>query len=58
MFTHLGLSPELECHDGCSRAWDYHLDVGLRPLLTDEVASPLTRDTYVDVARAVGAAES
>ena len=57
-FTHQGLSPELECHDGCSRAWDYHLEAGLRPLLTNEVASPITRDTYVDVARTVGASQS
>ncbi len=57
-FTHLGLTPELDCHDGCSRAWDYHLDVGLWPLLTDSKASPITRDTYAAVARAVGAREN
>lgn len=55
VFTHQGLSPELECHGGCSRAWNYHLDVGLRPLLTDGQASPITRATYLDVARTVGA---
>ena len=57
-FTHLGLSPDLECHDGCSRAWNYHLDVGLRPLLADRNASPITHDNYAEVARAVGANES
>ena len=56
-FTHEGLAPDLECHDGCSRAWDYHLDVGLRPLLSGGVASPITRDTYADVARTVGASQ-
>lgn len=28
-FTHVGLSPEVECYDSCSGAWDYYVKGGL-----------------------------
>ncbi|WP_265448083.1 SRPBCC family protein [Flexivirga meconopsidis] len=55
-FTHHGLQPRMECHDVCSTAWAYHLDAGLRALLTEGQGTPITPDTIDEVARKVGAA--
>ena len=53
--THHGLHPGLECHEVCSTAWDHHLDVGLRALLIDGVAAPITPESVDAVADRVGA---
>lgn len=53
--THHGLHPGLECHEVCSTAWDHHLDVGLRALLTGGVAAPITPESVDAVADRVGA---
>ena len=54
-FTHHGLRPQLECHTVCSTAWGYHLDAGLRALLTDGRPAPITARTIDEVAAKVGA---
>jgi len=33
-FTHVGLTPRLECHAGCSDAWTYYVSESLRNLIT------------------------
>ena len=53
-FEHRGLTPSLECYDMCSRAWNYHLDVGLRAYLDGETARPLTYGTIDDVVATIG----
>ena len=57
-FTHRGLVPRLECHAVCTTAWTYHLEAGLRALLTCGHGAPITAATVDDVARRVGAQHS
>lgn len=33
-FTHLGLVPEIECFDGCSKGWTYYLNSLLKFITT------------------------
>lgn len=33
-FTHVGLTPKLECFEGCSSGWQHYVDISLRSLLT------------------------
>jgi len=33
-FTHIGLTPTIECYGGCSSAWDYYVGESLRDLIT------------------------
>lgn len=54
-FTHRGLRPQLKCHEVCSTAWDYHLDVGLRALLVTGQGTPITPESIDEVATRVGA---
>jgi hypothetical protein len=35
-FTHEGLTPELECYDSCSPAWQQYMQEKLLPLLTQQ----------------------
>lgn len=35
-FTHEGLSPEVECYDSCSSAWQMYLDQKFLPLIKSE----------------------
>ena len=35
-FTHLGLTPEIECYDSCAPAWTLYLNQKLLPLLSPE----------------------
>lgn len=34
VFTHQGLSPEVECHDNCSSAWGFYLHQSLKNWIT------------------------
>ena len=38
-FTHVGLSPRLECFDACSGAWQYYVGTSLRALILARSAS-------------------
>jgi hypothetical protein len=38
--THLGLVPELECYDQCTKAWDYLLQESLAKLLNEGKGGP------------------
>jgi uncharacterized protein YndB with AHSA1/START domain len=33
-FTHLGLTPEVECYGGCSDGWGHYINESLMPLIT------------------------
>ncbi len=33
-FTHIGLVPEVECYDACSKGWSYYINDSLRSFLT------------------------
>ena len=39
-FTHVGLLPEFECYDVCSRAWSYYLAESLPNLVTSGQGRP------------------
>lgn len=39
-FTHVGLTPSLECCVGCSEAWTYYVSESLRDLITTGVGKP------------------
>jgi len=39
-FTHVGLSPEVECFEACSRGWGYYVGVSLHRLITTGKGKP------------------
>lgn len=39
-FTHVGLTPKLECYAGCSDAWTFYVSESLRSLITTGVGKP------------------
>ena len=39
-FSHLGLSPEVECFDGCSSAWGFYINTSLRNLIATGKGEP------------------
>lgn len=39
-FSHLGLSPELECFDQCSSAWGFYINESLYGLITAGTGQP------------------
>ncbi len=39
-FTHLGLVPEVECYQDCSKGWDYYIKGSLFKLLTTGKGTP------------------
>ncbi|MDT0156208.1 SRPBCC domain-containing protein [Microbacterium sp. ARD32] len=41
-FTHLGLTPELDCFDRCSVGWSRHALESLRKLITTGTGAPIT----------------
>lgn len=38
--THVGLVPEFECFDACSRGWSFYIGESLRDLLTTGTGQP------------------
>ncbi len=34
-FTHIGLSPDVECYDGCVKGWDHYVKISLFKLITE-----------------------
>lgn len=39
-FTHVGLTPKLECYAGCSDAWTFYVSESLRDLITTGGGKP------------------
>ena len=39
-FTHFGLSPNVECYNGCSKGWDQYIKGSLYKLLTEGKGMP------------------
>lgn len=42
VFTHIGLSPESECYDSCTKGWEHYLAGSLLPLITEGRGNPDT----------------
>ncbi|MEJ7685311.1 MAG: SRPBCC domain-containing protein [Segetibacter sp.] len=40
IFTHIGLVPEVECYNSCTKGWDYYIKGSLFKLLTDGKGTP------------------
>lgn len=40
VFTHAGLSPDIECYKDCSKGWDYYIKRSLFNLLTEGKGTP------------------
>jgi hypothetical protein len=38
--AHVGLSPEIECYDGCSDAWAFYVKTSLRNLISTGTGQP------------------
>jgi uncharacterized protein YndB with AHSA1/START domain len=41
-FTHLGLTPTIECYGNCSGAWGFYVNESLRGLITSGKGQPAT----------------
>jgi len=39
-FTHVGLNPDVECYDDCSKAWGSYINGSLRNLITKGKGQP------------------
>ena len=39
-FTHIGLTPEIECYKDCFKGWSYYLDESLIPLISTGEGQP------------------
>jgi uncharacterized protein YndB with AHSA1/START domain len=42
-FTHLGLVPELDCFNVCSKAWDFYIKSSLQRLITTSKGEPIKK---------------
>ncbi|MEZ4737858.1 MAG: SRPBCC domain-containing protein [Flavobacteriales bacterium] len=48
-FTHIGLTPNVECYDQCEKGWDYFIGTSLHKLITEGVGLPdTTARTHMD----------
>lgn len=43
-FTHVGLTPEGECYEGCSTAWSFYVNNSLRNLITTCMGDPNSKE--------------
>lgn len=43
LFTHLGLVPEFECYNVCSKAWSFYIKTSLRQLITTGKGEPIKK---------------
>ncbi|MFI4967338.1 MAG: SRPBCC domain-containing protein [Gammaproteobacteria bacterium] len=39
-FTHLGLTPQVACYEGCSQGWGYYINESLLPFIITGKAQP------------------
>jgi hypothetical protein len=39
-FSHIGLTPEVECYEKCSSAWGYYINASLKQLITTNQGKP------------------
>jgi hypothetical protein len=39
-FSHMGLTPEVECYEKCSSAWGYYINTSLKQLITSQEGAP------------------
>jgi len=39
-FEHIGLTPEVECYNGCVKGWDQYIKGSLKDLITNGVGKP------------------
>lgn len=39
-FSHIGLTPEIECYEKCSSAWGYYINTSLKQLITTNEGAP------------------
>ena len=46
-FTHVGLTPESECFEACSRGWTFYVTRSLPELITTGTGQPITRYAHV-----------
>jgi hypothetical protein len=51
-FTHVGLTPEVECFDACSKGWGYYVGTTLPALILSQAAAPAEASSAVGAARA------
>ena len=48
-FTHVGLTPQVECHAQCEKGWDFFLGTSLLKLITEGAGLPdTTQRTHMD----------
>lgn len=48
-FTHIGLTPQVECYEQCEKGWDFFLGTSLHQLITTGVGQPDTTErTHMD----------
>ena len=47
-FTHLGLTPEVECFKDCSNGWSHYLQYSLLPLITTGHGNPNVLNQQID----------
>lgn len=49
-FTHVGLTPLMECCTQCEKGWDYFIGTSLRELITGGAGKPdTTKRTHMDI---------
>jgi Activator of Hsp90 ATPase homolog 1-like protein len=39
-FSHIGLTPEIECYEKCSSAWGFYINTSLKRLITSGAGAP------------------
>jgi hypothetical protein len=57
-FSHLGLTPEVECYDACTNAWGGYVNSGLRNLITRGKGQPNRKEEAVGRKRSLKASSA